>query len=212
MLSVLVPVRVSVHDRGRDARIQACSGGRSVLCERAEVVRGLPRSVCLGNVRVVNDPRLDLQLRHAMAVYPTGVALVAAHDGERVAGMLMNSLTSVSLNPPLLSLCFSRTSPTWLALTECEVWGVSILGGCDTEEATRLARPSDVRFDDVELTLGDDGSVVLPDAAARFVVRRYHDVDAGDHVLCLLQVVSVERADDVTPIVCYDSAMSPWHV
>ena len=46
--------------------------------------------------------------RDALARFATGVAFVtAAPDGEP-AGLIVNSLTSVSLEPPLVSFCPSR--------------------------------------------------------------------------------------------------------
>jgi 3-hydroxy-9,10-secoandrosta-1,3,5(10)-triene-9,17-dione monooxygenase reductase component len=51
--------------------------------------------------------------RDALAKFATGVAFVtAAPDGEP-AGLIVNSLTSVSLEPPLVSFCPSRSSLTW---------------------------------------------------------------------------------------------------
>ena len=50
--------------------------------------------------------------RDALARFATGVAFVtAAPDGEPT-GLIVNSLTSVSLEPPLVSFCPSRSSLT----------------------------------------------------------------------------------------------------
>ncbi len=49
--------------------------------------------------------------RDTLARFATGVAFVtAAPDGEP-AGLIVNSLTSVSLEPPLVSFCPSRERP-----------------------------------------------------------------------------------------------------
>ncbi len=46
--------------------------------------------------------------RAAMSQYPTGVAVIATADGEGIHAMTAGSLTSVSLDPPLVLFCLSR--------------------------------------------------------------------------------------------------------
>lgn len=150
------------------------------------------------------------RLRRAMAAYPTGIALVAAQAEHGPVGMLMNSLTSVSLEPPLVSLAFSTTSPTWQLLDPLPVWGISILGGTQgLHETTQLSRPGTSRFDGLDLTVTADGAVLLPDAVATFVVRRHRDLEAGDHMLALLEVLDSHRGDG-TALLFHDSNPLAW--
>ena len=53
-------------------------------------------------------------LRRALGQYATGVTGVTTTDAAgRRFGMTANSFTSVSLDPPLVAFCVSRTSSTW---------------------------------------------------------------------------------------------------
>ncbi|CAO5158769.1 hypothetical protein FAIPA1_10325 [Frankia sp. AiPs1] len=52
-------------------------------------------------------------MRHTLAGFATGLAVVAAEIDGEVVGMPVNSLGSVSLDPPLVSLSFAHTSTTW---------------------------------------------------------------------------------------------------
>ena len=72
-------------------------------------------------------------LRASFACFPSGVAAVCALiDGEPV-GMVMSSFTSVSLDPPLVSVCVDLNSSTWPRLRSAPWLGVSILGeGCSS--------------------------------------------------------------------------------
>ena len=56
------------------------------------------------------DPRA---FRDALGRYPTGVALVAAATPDGPVGMAVNSFTSVSLAPPLISFCAMLSSSSW---------------------------------------------------------------------------------------------------
>ena len=66
--------------------------------------------------------------RDALGRFATGVAFVtAAPDGEP-AGLIVNSLTSVSLEPPLVSFCPARSSLTWSRMRRARRFGVNVLG------------------------------------------------------------------------------------
>ena len=66
--------------------------------------------------------------RDTLGRLATGVAFVtAAPDGEP-AGLIVNSLTSVSLDPPLVAFCPSRSSLTWSRMRRAGRFGVNILG------------------------------------------------------------------------------------
>lgn len=150
------------------------------------------------------DPRA---LRHSFAAFPTGVALVAGSVEGRPVGMLANSFTSVSLEPPLVSVNINRASPTLQLLRRCPRWGISVLGDQQAAVFARLARSAQMRFRDVETTAQADGSVLLPGAVASFIVGREAEMDAGDHVIALLRVLEHRRAAASAPLVFYGSSL-----
>ncbi|MGZ4575332.1 MAG: flavin reductase family protein, partial [Mycobacteriaceae bacterium] len=52
-------------------------------------------------------------LREVFGAFPSGVVVLAATiDGEQI-GMAARSFTSVSLDPPLVSVCVATQSRTW---------------------------------------------------------------------------------------------------
>jgi 3-hydroxy-9,10-secoandrosta-1,3,5(10)-triene-9,17-dione monooxygenase reductase component len=74
-------------------------------------------------------PRDPRAFRDALSRFATGVAFVtAAPDGEP-AGLIVNSLTSVSLEPPLVSFCPSRSSLTWSRIRRAGRFGVNFWDG-----------------------------------------------------------------------------------
>lgn len=146
-------------------------------------------------------------MRHALAAFPTGIALVAAQVEGRTVGMLANSFASVSLDPPLVSIAFARTSTTWPVLRRADRWGISVIGADDAQSVAALSRPASTRFDDVPAEIAVDGSVLLSDAAATFTVQRHAEVAAGDHVLTLLRVLDLHRHDTSLPLVFHGSAL-----
>ena len=100
-------------------------------------------------------------MRRALSAFATGIAFVATEVEGRTVGLLANSFTSVSLDPPLVSISFARTSTTWPLLRRATCWGISVLGHQDKDLVPLLSRPSEHRFDDLEYQIAEDGSVFL---------------------------------------------------
>lgn len=153
-----------------------------------------------------NEPTPDV-MRHALAGYPTGIAVVTAEIDGRPVGMLANSFTSISLAPPLVSVAFAHTSTTWPALRRAPAWGISVLGNRDAELVRTLSRPGEHRFDGVEMVREGDGALVLPQAVAALTVTLHTEIDAGDHILTLLRVHTARRDIQHDPLIFYDSSV-----
>src|SRR4051795_6555694 len=83
-----------------------------------------------------------LGMRHALAGFATGIAVVAAEVDCGVVGLSANSFTSVSLDPPLVSVSFAETSTSWPQLRRATRWGISVLGETQAGILNELRRPS----------------------------------------------------------------------
>ena len=79
-------------------------------------------------------------LRRVMGTFPTGVTVVAARREDRgPVGLTVNSLTSVSLDPPLVLVCIDREASSHDAIVETGSFAVSILGAHQADVARRFA-------------------------------------------------------------------------
>lgn len=152
----------------------------------------------------VDTRRDEVTTGHALRSYPTGVVLVAAEVSGRPVGMLADSFTSVSLDPSLVSIGFMRTSRTWAALRDVDVWGISVLPADRPDPLRALARDAGDRFAGIDLHTRTDGALTLPGSPLALVVDRHADVDAGDHVLTLLRVLDVQHDPGRTAMVLHD--------
>jgi len=108
------------------------------------------------------DDRTDHHvLRTAFGCFPSGVTVVAALSAESPVGMTVSSFTSVSFDPPLVSICVRRSSTTWARLRPAGAIGVSVLGAHQADVCRALAAPGDDRF-----TAGCDGQFDAPSCPA----------------------------------------------
>jgi flavin reductase (DIM6/NTAB) family NADH-FMN oxidoreductase RutF len=137
-------------------------------------------------------------LRRVLGMFPTGVtALAALVDGEPI-GLAANSFTSVSLDPPLVSVCVATTSQTWPRLRGAARIGVSVLSHRQQEASRRLAARGIDRFAGLNWNSTEAGAVLLEGASAWLDCAVEREIRAGDHDIVLLAVHGL-GSDPLTP-------------
>src|SRR5215207_3797043 len=141
--------------------------------------------------------------RDALGRFATGVAFVAALPDGEPAGLVVNSIASVSLEPPLVSFCPSRTSFTWARMRRTGRFGVSVLGSGHVEFAAAAARPGADRFAGLEWEHGAGGVPLLRDALATLACTIVGEHPAGDHWIVVGQVEAVRVGPASEPVVFF---------
>jgi 4-nitrophenol 2-monooxygenase / 4-nitrocatechol 4-monooxygenase, reductase component len=136
------------------------------------------------------------QFRELLGRFATGVTIltVTAPDG-RPLGMTANSLASVSLRPPLVSVCVDREAEMHDAILGVREFVVNIL--CSNQEtlARRFADKHEDRFDGVGYHLSPDGLILLDGTLAHIECERQGEYPSGDHTIVVGRVVGGETAD-----------------
>lgn len=149
------------------------------------------------------DPR---RLRDAFGTFPSGVVAIAAEVDGQPVGLAASSFTSVSLDPPLVSVNLAVTSKTWPDLRRSPHLGVTVLADHHGAACRALAGPVEHRFDDLAWSVTPGGAITLDDGLAAFDCTIYREVEAGDHVLVLLELHAVDQAEGVgSPLVFHRS-------
>jgi 3-hydroxy-9,10-secoandrosta-1,3,5(10)-triene-9,17-dione monooxygenase reductase component len=149
------------------------------------------------------DPR---SFRDALGRFATGVAFItAAPDGEP-AGLIVNSLTSVSLEPPLVSFSPSRSSLTWARMRSAGRFGVNVLGRQHEPFAVRATPAGADRFADLDWKPGLGGAPVLTDALATLECEIVAEHPAGDHWIVVGRVEGVRISASHDPLVFFAGA------
>jgi len=145
------------------------------------------------------------QLRQAFGIFPTGVVAVAADVDGALVGLAASSFTSVSLDPPLVSVSLAGSSKTWPDLRRAKHLGVTILADHHSAVCRQLAGPVAQRFDGIAHSISADGAVTLDEGIAHFDCTIYREVEAGDHVLVLLALHAVAHSLEGQPLVFHKS-------
>lgn len=135
--------------------------------------------------------------RQALGRFPTGVAFVGAcaPDGTRV-GLLINSFTSVSLDPPLVLWCLGLGASCRPLFSAASSFAISILTREQQHLLEALGRRQEQRLQGVPWRDGLGGAPVIENAAASFECSVMSVTRAGDHEIFLGQVERFGRCDD----------------
>ena len=79
------------------------------------------------------------EFRDACGRFATGVCVVTSLGADGPSGMTANAVTSLSLEPPLMIVCFALTSRTLAAVEHSRRFGVQFLAHDQEELAARFA-------------------------------------------------------------------------
>ncbi len=124
------------------------------------------------------------RFRHTMSQLATGVTIVTAKVARgRALGLTASSVTSLSLEPPMLLVCIGRDAVIHDAILEAEHFGVNVLAAGQRELARRFADREREYLEDGEYVLSPNGVPLLPGSLARIECRRRSRHEGGDHTI-----------------------------
>lgn len=123
--------------------------------------------------------------REIMACFPSGVAIVTAHEAGIVPrGLTLSAFCAVSLDPPLVLVCIDKSSNTLPALQASGGFTVNFLAGGREHLAVLYASKAEGKFDGIAWSrpvLAEGGPVLHEDSAAYAVCVTRQAIEAGDH-------------------------------
>jgi flavin reductase (DIM6/NTAB) family NADH-FMN oxidoreductase RutF len=140
--------------------------------------------------------------RQLLGRFATGVSVLTTVNGAEPIGMTANSLASVSLVPPLLSVCVDRQAEIFAPILAAPYFVVNVLSEGQEELSRRFATTHGVPFDGVGYHLSERGLVLLDGAIAHIECAREAAHPAGDHVIVVGRVVG-GAAHDGRPLLFY---------
>jgi flavin reductase (DIM6/NTAB) family NADH-FMN oxidoreductase RutF len=103
--------------------------------------------------------------------------------------MTANSLASVSLQPPLISVCVDQQADMHDAILRVPEFVVNVLASPQEALARRFADKHEDRFEGIGYHLSPEGLLLLDGALAHIECRRHAHYPGGDHTIVLGLVV-----------------------
>lgn len=135
--------------------------------------------------------------RDAMAQLAGGVAVVAVLDHGAPRGLLVSSLTSLSIEPPRMLFCVRKAAASHAALLRADRCSLAILGQDDVEEARRFSssRRATERFSRNAWRLQPGEPPQYADALVNLTGWIGNRMDVGSHSIFVLDVEEIYRRD-----------------
>lgn len=134
----------------------------------------------------------ESDLRQVMAQFAAGVTVVTTMRDTVAHALTATAFASVSLSPPLVLVCVSKTSRFHAAVTSTQTWAVSVLAAEQETLArhfSRAGRDLLTQFDGVEVRPAPlSGAPMLEGALAWLECSTYASYDGGDHTILVGQV------------------------
>ncbi len=143
------------------------------------------------------------EFRALFGLWPTGVSIVTTRDlAGRHFGLTMNSITSVSLEPPLLLVCLANESETLDAICDSRMFCINLLASDQEDLSRRFAHRSADKFQGVSFSNGHLGAPILDGVLGAMECRVRDIFPGGDHRIVVGQCIHGEKFnDDAAPLV-----------
>lgn len=155
-----------------------------------------------------NDARfLPELLRQSMRHWVAGVTVVSSQYGDLRHGMTVNSFTSVSLDPPLVTVTLANDTRTHGLVEQAGWFGVSILSELQQELSDRFAGrvpEGGDRFAGVEVVERAGRVPLISGALAALECRVVHRYPMASSTLFIGQVDDVWQGPEEQPLVYWD--------
>jgi flavin reductase ActVB len=148
-------------------------------------------------------------LKNALANFPSGVVVATTVDvnGEP-RGFTASSFSSVSLKPPLISVCLANDAECYEAFRAAERFAISVLGASHEEIAMRFATRGAEKF-----ATGLDESIhslkVVSGALSTMICRIFSMHDCGDHTILVGEVEAAKLATTGDAMVLFRRRFHP---
>lgn len=142
-----------------------------------------------------------------MGHFTTGVAIVTCSGRGGPVGLTTNAITSVSLEPLLLLVCFDNGSRTLPAVRDARRFAVNVLrsGQDDLARVFSSKRVAREKFEAVTHTEAH-GVPVLDGALAWLACDLVELVPAGDHTIGIGEVAQMDADPGGEPLVWFRGA------
>ena len=140
------------------------------------------------------------QLRNALGQYATGVAVVTTlNKSGKPVGITINSFSSASLEPALITWCIDLNSYHYQDFAECSSFVITVLAEHQQHIANRFSRSHQDRFGDLN-TQDLNKPPTIPNGCAEFHCQHIDSIIVGDHLLLIGQVFQFE-SNKQTPLI-----------
>jgi len=128
-------------------------------------------------------------LRAFAGNFPTGIAVVTVRDSRgECFGITMNSVTTLSLTPPLVLICLDNKSNTLNALADSDYFCLHYLADDQENISNLFASKQENKFLTVDHSVSELGCAIIDGVVAHGECRVVNRYPGGDHTIVIGQI------------------------
>ncbi|MET9078877.1 flavin reductase family protein [Streptomyces sp. NPDC004232] len=199
-----MPVRGSLRDS--DASVsEVCKGhtpGRSAIghTSRARGWQGEELPEFIPSAMLLEEVTQE-SFRDVLGNFCSGMTVITSTSGRRPVGFTCQAFSSLSLQPPQVILCPSRSSTTWPLIRSAGMFCVNILAEDQAGLSRAFSRSGGDKFAGVRWANSPNGSPILCGAAAWLDCQVHAEYPGGDHTVVRADVCGLAAATGKRPLV-----------
>lgn len=147
------------------------------------------------------------QLRGAMRGWSAGVTVVTARFEGQTHGMTVNSFTSISLNPAMITICLQGSTRTHEMVLKSHAFGLTILSEKQAEISDLFAgRKPEVqdRFANLQTETLITGSPLIVGGLSWLDCRVTQAIEVGVNTLFISEVVAAREGPAGDPLIYHN--------
>lgn len=135
------------------------------------------------------------ELRALFREIPSPVGVVTVDVSGDAAGLTVDSVSSLSIDPPLVGVALGRHAALHELIREAGAFAISVLASEQEHLAQHFARgvPPIAHWTGIETLPGELGAPLIADALGWIECRLAFAHDVGDHTLFVGEATRVER-------------------
>jgi flavin reductase (DIM6/NTAB) family NADH-FMN oxidoreductase RutF len=147
------------------------------------------------------------ELRSVLRMWASGVTLVTAQHNQQLHGMTVNSFSSVSLDPPLISVNIEQRTRTHALIQASGAFAVCFLASKQQWLAERFGGgipDNEERFAGLEFSQGELGNSVPDGCLAVLECRAVAAHPAGTHTIFVGEVEAMQTSTESAPLLYFN--------
>jgi len=154
------------------------------------------------------SPAPSTDFKDVLAHLASGVAIVSCWDGDIPRGLLVSSITGLSVDPPRFLFCVRKEAGCHDILARRPALSIALLGAADKDEAVRFGGPAlaHERFEADRWDLHPDAPPTYRHGLASAACEIDEVVEAQTHSIFIVTATR-HRLDPAAPLIAWNRAL-----
>ncbi len=141
--------------------------------------------------------------RQTLGSFATGIAVATCQAGDAPRGITINSLTSVSLEPPLVLFCLSDRTRIYEDFLAAPTFAFNILASGQEALSRHFSSPAAMDWSEIARHPAPQHPPLLADCMGWLICRRHAVYPGGDHAIIVGEVIALGHAPSAQPLLYF---------